>query len=647
MSLAESNDQLKGITGMPIARKYFFTLGLSISSLSFAAGPSAREALVLTPVQKDSITWDLVTEKELEQCRLEQVSGDGGSGYEVYSGSGVLLRRFLDTNQDKRLDVWSYFGAGVEVYRDIDSNFNGNADQYRWLGTAGTRWGIDENEDRKIDRWKQISAQEVSSEVIAALAGKDTERFLRLLPNSSEIKGWGLGKETQDKIIDRVTAATKDIRELMGKQKSVSPNSKWTHFAAGVPGTVPQGTFGLATDMLVHEGVVAMIETEGKSGQVYIGTIVQSPQGWRLTDLPIPLAEGQPLTDVAGIFFSGRTQPTSESSTKPSNGQDQLVASLEKIEAAMTAAAGKDKEKLKVLHQQRAEIYEKIAQAASGADREVWYRQLIETMYSAVTAGEYPEGMTYLNKLSDRLVDAAPSVAGFAKYQTILAEYSLKQSEPKVDYARVQNWWLDQLEDFVREFGDDPQSAEALRQLGFMSELEQDNEKALKFYRQAVTKFPQADASRIAQGAARRLQSVNRPLELKGVTLEGRNFDLKSLVGRPVVIQYWASWSAPTQQDMKLLKTLVSRYQDRKLTVVGINVDEESEKANALKIVKAEGVTWPQLYEPGGLERSRLATELGVQTLPMMLLVDASGKLIRHSIQGSELDKAVAELGKK
>jgi thiol-disulfide isomerase/thioredoxin len=162
-----------------------------------------------------------------------------------------------------------------------------------------------------------------------------------------------------------------------------------------------------------------------------------------------------------------------------------------------------------------------------------------------------------------------------------------------------------------------------------------------------VTKFPQADASRIAQGAARRLQSVNRPLELKGVTLEGRNFDLKSLVGRPVVIQYWASWSAPTQQDMKLLKTLVSRYQDRKLTVVGINVDEESEKANAIKIVKAEGVNWPQLYEPGGLERSRLATELGVQTLPMMLLIDASGKLIRHSIQGSELDKAVAELGKK
>ena len=55
--------------------------------------------------------------------------------------NGKILRKFVDTNGDNIVDQWGYFNDGVEVYRDIDSNFNGKADQYRWLNTAGTRWG--------------------------------------------------------------------------------------------------------------------------------------------------------------------------------------------------------------------------------------------------------------------------------------------------------------------------------------------------------------------------------------------------------------------------------------------------------------------------------------------------------------------------
>ena len=67
-------------------------------------------------------------------------------------------------------------------------DFNGKADQYRWLGTGGTRWGLDDDEDGKIDRWKQISAEEVSAEVIAAFANADPARFARLLISDSEIE---------------------------------------------------------------------------------------------------------------------------------------------------------------------------------------------------------------------------------------------------------------------------------------------------------------------------------------------------------------------------------------------------------------------------------------------------------------------------
>ena len=54
--------------------------------------------------------------------------------------------------RDNNVDQWCYYLDGLEVYRDIDSNFNKNADQYRWFHTAGTRWGVDKDEDEQDRR---------------------------------------------------------------------------------------------------------------------------------------------------------------------------------------------------------------------------------------------------------------------------------------------------------------------------------------------------------------------------------------------------------------------------------------------------------------------------------------------------------------
>ena len=61
-------------------------------------------------------------------------------GWVVEDPRGITLRRFLDTNGDGKVDQWCYYKDGLEVYRDIDSDFNGKVDQCRWCSTAGTRW---------------------------------------------------------------------------------------------------------------------------------------------------------------------------------------------------------------------------------------------------------------------------------------------------------------------------------------------------------------------------------------------------------------------------------------------------------------------------------------------------------------------------
>ena len=98
----------------------------------------------------------------LKQCKLAKTTKP--TGFVVHHESGRILRQFLDTNGNGKLNQWSYFKDGIEVYRDIDTNHNQKADQYRWLGGAGTRWGIDQDENGTIESWKVISPEEVAFE---------------------------------------------------------------------------------------------------------------------------------------------------------------------------------------------------------------------------------------------------------------------------------------------------------------------------------------------------------------------------------------------------------------------------------------------------------------------------------------------------
>ncbi|MGB1816243.1 MAG: TlpA family protein disulfide reductase, partial [Rubripirellula sp.] len=146
----------------------------------------------------------------------------------------------------------------------------------------------------------------------------------------------------------------------------------------------------------------------------------------------------------------------------------------------------------------------------------------------------------------------------------------------------------------------------------------------------------------MAAGAVRRLESVGQQVELEGTTIKGKPFRLSKLRGRPVLIHYWATWCEPCKQDMKQLRRLLATYQQAGLQVVGINVDRS--KGDAERYLQQTQVPWLQLYEAGGLEGSRLAREFGVQTLPTMMLVDPSGKVVRHNVRAAELQSELERM---
>lgn len=621
------------------------TLAIGVSTPAVAAPPSAQAALALKPVQTD-VAYERVPEEGIDNCTVRDVTVPGWSGWEVVAADNTLLRRFADTNDDKKVDLWSYYQSGIEVYRDIDENYNGKADQYRWLGTGGIRWGLDEDEDGRIDRWKQISAEEVTAEVVAALRDGDSERFSALLISKSEIESLGLGTDKREQIVAKSDRAARDFEGLAGRQKTVGPDAKWVQFAAPSPGVVPSGTDGSKRDVIVYENAVAMFEQGDKSGQLMVGTLIQVDQAWRLVELP-SVGDGETITQASGNFFTpggGPTEATANAGAMPRETQ-KWVADLESIDQKLASA--KQSGELALLHQRRADVIEQLIGGSEDAtERDTWVRQLVDMLGVGAQTNQYPDAVSRLKRVSRDFAGSDENLKAYADYQAINTEYIVRQT-PDADFAEVQKWYLDALSGFVEEYPRTSESAQAWMQLGLSKEFEDKEGEALAFYKRVADSFPNSDAGAKAAGAVRRLESVGQLIDLSGQTIDGKAFRLSSLRGRPVVVHYWATWCGPCQQDMILLRRLQAAYQRAGLQIVGVNVDLTKDQAVQFLQEKDNKLPWTQLFEPGGLESSPLANALGVQTLPTMLLIDASGKVVRHNVRAAELDPEISEMLKR
>ena len=76
-------------------------------------------------------------------------------------------------------------------------------------------------------------------------------------------------------------------------------------------------------------------------------------------------------------------------------------------------------------------------------------------------------------------------------------------------------------------------------------------------------------------------------------------------------------------------------------TCIGVSLDDR--KPDLAAYLKENPLPWPQIYEEGGLD-SRLANEMGIITVPTMILVDKQGKVVRRAIEVAELDQELKKL---
>lgn len=622
------------------------TVVCSAAGFARADEPSAqlRKALSYAPNQPD-VVYEQVSEEQMGECSIEERIRSGVKGFWITGAGGQPLRWFADTNRDNKLDRWSYYNAGVEVYRESDSDFNGTADQYRWLSTEGLRKGADADEDGEIDRWDMISAEEVTAEVVRATAGRDANQFARLLLRDDEIEGLGLGDEKADLLRQRISDAQSQFRSWSAGQGTVTARSKWTNFGADKPGVVPAGTDESKKDIVVYENVVALFEDGGEPKQLLVGTLIKVGECWRIVDLPRAVSEGAVVSD-SGVFFSASFTPRGAPNAVPTGGiskaMERLVTELQDIDGKLESATG-DPE---VLQARRADVLEKLVSAAeSDSDRGTWIRQFADTVGAAAQTGEYPGGVRRLQDFTKKLatVNATDDEVSYVVYRTLSADHNQRMLEPDAKYETLQKSYLANLQSFVRKYPESDDAADAMIQIALSAEFSGESKTAESWYQKAQAGFGTTLPGRKAAGALRRLQLDGKRFGLEGNTIDNRKFNSTSYLGGPVIYHCWASWCDGCKAEMRALKELQNKYAKSKLRIVGINFDNSVDQGT--QFLKENNYPWVHLYDAGGLD-STLAVSYGILTLPVNFVVDSDGRVVKTGVHWTELDGVIEELVK-
>ena len=628
---------------LPFRRSAFLLLAaavqLATSAATASAQPTVDYALGLAPFQKN-VDFDKVTAAEAKSCSIKMEKEGGVNAWVVRGPRGEVLRSFADTNGDRVVDRWSYYKDGSEVYRDIDSNHNAKADQARWLNAGGSRWGVDEDENGTLDAWKSISAEEATAELVEALRSRDPAVLARLLPSKADLEAAGFVEPRLSELAGRVATAQKNFPAVSAAaQKQLGAAVRWNNMLAPQPGVLPAGSEGVSKDVVAYDNVVALVDADGgKGGQVYVGSLVRVGDTWRPIDLPqVPGAQGE-IGDSVG-FFSPRISDrgAGELGGQESEKLKPILAKLRELENKLSAASADNRPGLLA---EQANLLGQVVAAADAAEQPFWVKQLAETVAAGVQEGVMPDGIERLERLATA-VAADESLAAFVAFRLASARYAADMQKAGADVGKVQSAWLDELKQFVEKYPKSPDAAEAMLQMGIADEFSGDEKQALARYTAIVTDFPESPSAKKARGAARRLESVGKPLALSGTALDGKPVAIESLRGRPVLVHYWATWCEPCKVDIAQIRELYAKYGPKKFAVVGIALD--SNKAELAKFLAAKPIPWPQLHEAGGLD-GRLAEELGVLTLPTMILIDADGKVVDRNLVITDLEKKLDSL---
>ena len=123
-------------------------------------------------------------------------------------------------------------------------------------------------------------------------------------------------------------------------------------------------------------------------------------------------------------------------------------------------------------------------------------------------------------------------------------------------------------------------------------------------------------------------------------TLDGKKISLSDYKGRPVLVNFWATWCDPCREEMPWFEQFRKQYADKGFEVLGIVTDSGKDRIE--KAVRKTGVSYPILLSNSTVEKDYGATD----EVPMSFYVDRKGMVVGEIVGVRSKDDIEANIQK-
>ncbi|MFC2052094.1 TlpA family protein disulfide reductase [Chloroflexota bacterium] len=121
------------------------------------------------------------------------------------------------------------------------------------------------------------------------------------------------------------------------------------------------------------------------------------------------------------------------------------------------------------------------------------------------------------------------------------------------------------------------------------------------------------------EGNAQSPDTGNLAPDFQLSNLEGQAISLSDFRGRPVLINFWASWCGPCRAEMPYIQQIFEKWSDRGLVILAIDIGES--RSTVEDFMQSYGLSFPALLDMN----KTVSAEYNIRFIPTTFLIDKDG----------------------